>query len=258
MGGISGINTTSPYLFGQIASGNRLTSAANGAADLAIKEKENSQITGINVGTKNLDNGVSLLKTSDSALGGITDSLQRMRELALQASGSILNPSNRASIQQEIEQIKQEIDRVAGQTNFNGIKLLDGSQTNGINLVGDSNGSYININNSINSAVGALGLADFDVTKDFDLQSIDKALEHVTGDRSTLGAQYNKLEYAINYNGYASENLTASMSRTGDTDIAKTLTELKHQQTIQSISMMLQKQNMSQKSLQTLGLLLSR
>lgn len=255
MNGISGISTTSPYLYGQIASGNRLTSAANGAAELAITENEKAQITGINTGTKNLDDGVSLLKTSDSAMGSITDSLQRMRELALRATNSILNPSNRASIQQEIEQVKQEIDRVASQTNFNGIQLLDGSQTNGINLVGDAYGSEISINDSINSTIQALGLADFDVTKGFDIGAIDKALEQVTGDRSTLGAQYNKLEYAIDYNGYASENMTASMSRMGDTDIAKTLMELKHQQTLQSITMMLQKKSTAQKGQQILGTL---
>lgn len=255
MSRISGINSTSSYLYGQIASGNRLTSAANDAAGLAIAEKEKAQITGIDTGTKNLDDGVSLLKTSDSALGSVTDSLQRMRELALRATSSILNPSNRVSIQKEIDQIKQEIDRVAKQSNFNGLQLLDGSQTSGINLVGDAYGSEINVNNSVNSTIDALGLRDFDVTGSFDIGKIDKALEQVTGDRSTLGAQYNKLEYAIDYNGYASENLTASMSRTADSDIAKTLMQLKHQQTIQSITMMLQKKSMNQKGQQILGAL---
>ena len=123
------------------------------------------------------------------------------------------------------------------------------------NLVGDAYGSEIAINDSVNAAIDALGLGDFDVTKDFDIGKIDKALEQVTGERSTLGAQYNKLEYAIDYNGYASENLTASMSRMGDSDIAKKLTELKHQQTIQSITMMLQKKGMTQKGQQILGAL---
>ena len=122
-------------------------------------------------------------------------------------------------------------------------------------MVGDAYGSEIAINDSVNAAIDALGLGDFDVTKDFDIGKIDKALEQVTGERSTLGAQYNKLEYAIDYNGYASENLTASMSRMGDSDIAKKLTELKHQQTIQSITMMLQKKGMTQKGQQILGAL---
>jgi flagellin len=255
MSAISGISTTSPYLYGHIASGNRLMSAADGAAELAVTQKEQAQITGINTGTKNLDDGVSLLKTSDSALGSITNSLQRMRELALRASSSILNNSNRAAIQKEVDQLKQEINHVATQTNFNGIQLLNGSQNNGVELVGDANGSSITVNHAVNSTIDALGLADFDVTKNFDVQAIDKALEQVVGDRSTLGAQYNNLTYAIDYNGYASENLTASMSRMGDTDVAKTLMELKHQQTLQSISMMLQKKSMVQKGQQTLGLL---
>ena len=255
MSAISGISTTSPYLYGHIASGNRLMSAADGAAELAVTQKEQAQITGINTGTKNLDDGVSLLKTPDSALGSITNSLQRMRELALRASSSILNNSNRAAIQKEVDQLKQEINHVATQTNFNGIQLLNGSQNNGVELVGDANGSSITVNHAVNSTIDALGLADFDVTKNFDVQAIDKALEQVVGDRSTLGAQYNNLTYAIDYNGYASENLTASMSRMGDTDVAKTLMELKHQQTLQSISMMLQKKSMVQKGQQTLGLL---
>lgn len=255
MSGISGISSTSPYLYGHIASGNKLMSAADGAAELAVTKKEQAQITGYNTGTKNLGDGVSLLKTTDGALGSVTDHLQRIRELALRASSSILNNSNKAEIQKEIEQLKKGIDQIAGTTNFNGISLLDGTQSQGVQLVSDGNGGSLTINNTTSSATQALGIADFDVTKDFDLQAIDDALTKVTSDRSTLGAQSNKLEYAIDYNDYASVNLTASMSRTADTDIAKTLMELKHQQTLQSVSMMLQKRNMAQKGQQTMGLL---
>lgn len=255
MSAISGISSTSPYLYGHIASGNRLMSAADGAAELAVTKKMQAQTTGINTGTKNLSDGMSLLRTSDGAMGSITNSLQRMRELAVRASSGLLNDSNRAAIQKEVDQIKQEIDHVASGTNFNGISLLNGSQSNGIDLVGDAGGSSVNINKSVNSTLDALGLKDFDVTKNFNIQDIDAALDKVTSERSTLGAQYNKLGYAIDYNGYASENLTASESRMGDTDIAKTLMELKHQQTLQSISMMLQKKSMTQKGQQTLGLI---
>lgn len=255
MSGISGISSTSPYLYGHIASANRLMSAADGAAELAVTKKEEAQITGYNTGTKNLSDGVSLLKTTDGALGSVTDHLQRMRELALRASSSILNDSNKAEIQKEIEQLKKGIDQIAGTTNFNGIHLLNGTQSQGINLVSDAGGGSLTINNTTSSATQALGLADFDVTKDFNLQAIDDALTKVTSDRSTLGAQSNKLEYAIDYNDYASVNLTASMSRTADTDIAKTLMELKHQQTLQSVTMMLQKRKMEQEGSKMTGLL---
>lgn len=255
MSGISGISSTSPYLYGHIASANRLMSAADGAAELAVTKKEEAQITGYNTGTQNLSDGVSLLKTTDGALGSVTDHLQRMRELALRASSSILNDSNKAEIQKEIEQLKKGIDQIAGTTNFNGIHLLNGTQSQGINLVSDAGGGSLTINNTASSATQALGLADFDVTKDFNLQAIDDALTKVTSDRSTLGAQSNKLEYAIDYNDYASVNLTASMSRTADTDIAKTLMELKHQQTLQSVTMMLQKRKMEQEGSKMTGLL---
>ena len=255
MRGISGISSTSPYLYGHIASANRLMSAADGAAELAVTKKEEAQITGYNTGTKNLSDGVSLLKTTDGALGSVTDHLQRMRELALRASSSILNDSNKAEIQKEIEQLKKGIDQIAGTTNFNGIHLLNGTQSQGINLVSDAGGGSLTINNTTSSATQALGIADFDVTKDFNLQAIDDALTKVTSDRSTLGAQSNKLEYAIDYNDYASVNLTASMSRTADTDIAKTLMELKHQQTLQNVTMMLQKRKMEQEGSKMTGLL---
>lgn len=255
MSGISGISSTSPYLYGHIASANRLMSAADGAAELAVTKKEEAQITGYNTGTQNLSDGVSLLKTTDGALGSVTDHLQRMRELALRASSSILNDSNKAEIQKEIEQLKKGIDQIAGTTNFNGVHLLNGTQSQGINLVSDASGGSLTINNTTSSATQALGLANFDVTKDFNLQAIDDALTKVTSDRSTLGAQSNKLEYAIDYNDYASVNLTASMSRTADTDIAKTLMELKHQQTLQSVTMMLQKRKMEQEGSKMTGLL---
>ena len=257
MSRISAISSTTPYLYGHIASANRLPSAADGAAELAITEKQQAQITGYNTGTKNLSDGISLLNTSDSALGSVTGYLQRIRELALQASNTAtMSHSNRTEIQKEINQLKQGIEKVATQTNFNGMKLLDGSQSNGIQLVANADNDSISVNSSVNSTLKALGIEDFDVTKNFDLQSIDDALSMVASSRSSLGAQSNGLDHSINYNDYASVNLTASKSRMGDTDIAKALTELKHQQTLQSISMMLQKQKMAQQGQKMSGLLM--
>lgn len=260
MSGISGINrinTTSPYLYGHIASGNRLMSAANGASELAVTEKMKAQVTGYNIGTKNLGAGSNLLNTSDSALGSITDSLQRIRELALRASNTAtMNNSNRAEIQKEINQLKQGIEQTATQSTYNGIHVLNGNQSNGIQLVTSGDGTSITVNNSVNSTLEALGIADFDITKNFDLQAIDDAISKVSGNRSTLGAQSNALEHAVNYNDYASVNLTSSQSRMGDTDIAKKVQELTHQQTLQNISLMLQKRKMEQQGQKTSGLFL--
>ncbi|GFI43418.1 flagellin [Lachnospiraceae bacterium] len=256
MSRISAISSTTPYLYGHISSGNKLMSAADGAAELAIVEKEKAQVTGYNTGTKNLNDGTNMLNTSDSALGSITGHLQRMRELGLRASSSILNDSNRADIQKEIDQLKQGIEHIATQTRYNGMNLLDGSMSNGVQLVSDASGGSITVNHASNSTLQALGIADFDVTKDFDLNAIDNALSKVTSNRSTFGAQSNSLDYAIDYNDYAATNLTAAQSRMGDTDIAKALQELTHQQTMQSISMMLQKRKAEQEGQKTMGLLL--
>ena len=166
-----------------------------------------------------------------------------------------MNSTNRANIQKEIDQLKQGIEKVATQTNFNGMNLLDGSMSNGVQLVANADNT-MTVNNASSSTLQALGIADFDVTKNFDLQSIDNALDKVTSNRSTLGAQSNLLDHAIDYNEYASVNLTASMSRMADTDVSKTLMELKHQQTLQSITMMLQKQKMSQQGQKMSGLLM--
>jgi len=230
-------------------------SAADGAAELAIVENEKAQVTGYNTGTKNLGDGVNMLNTSDSALGSITSHLQRMRELGLRASNSTLNGTNRADIQKEVEQLKQGIEYIATQTLYNGMNMLDGSMSKGVQLVSDAGGGSLTVNHAADSTLKALGIEDFDVTKDFDLQSIDDALAKVTSNRSTFGAQSNALDYAIDYNGYASSNLTAAQSRMGDTDIAKTIQELKHQQTMQSISMMLQKKKADQEGQSTMGLL---
>lgn len=255
--GISAISSTSPYLYGHIASGKRLMSAANGASELAVAEKQKALITGYNTGTKNLATGNNMLNTSDSALGSITDHLQRIRELRLRASNTAtMNASNRAELQKEVNQLKQGIEHIATQSRFNGKNLLDGSQSEGVTLVSDASGGSITVNNSMDSTLQALGIADFDVTKNFDLQAIDDALAKVASNRSSMGAQSNAIDHTMNYNEYASENLTASLSRLSDTDIAKKVQELTHQRTLQDISMYLQKKKMGQEGQKMVGALI--
>lgn len=246
MSGISGISSTSSYsLYGQIASGNKLTSAAMGAAELAISEKQNTQVTGYNTSANNLRSGKDLLNISDAALGGVTDYLQRIRELALQASNSaLLTDDDIAGIQDEIDQMKQGIADIASQTQYNRQNLLDGSRTNGFQIASDGNGNSISIQNGTNSTLKALGIADFDVTKSFDLNTIDNALNKVSSMRSMGGAQSNRLDYAINFNSYASYNTSAARSRLADTDYGKAITELNKQRTLQTYSIMMQKRKM--------------
>lgn len=243
MSGISGISGVSSYsLYGQIASGNKLPSAANGAAELTISEKENAQIRGYNAGTNNLQSGKNVLNITDSALSGVSDYLQRMRELALQAANTAtVTDSDRNNIQKEVDQLKQGIQDIAKQTQYNTLNLLDGSLGKGLQLATDSNGNSVTINNSVNSTLDALGIADFDVTKDFNLNDIDNALNMVNSQRSQSGAQSNRLDHAISYNAYASLNTTAARSRLADTDYPQAISELKKQQTLQTYALMMQK-----------------
>lgn len=246
MSGISGISSASSYsLYGQIASGNRLPSAANGASELAISEKQNVQITGYNTGSNNLKSGKDVLNITDAALSGVSDYLQRIRELALQASNTAtVSDSDRKNIQKEVDQLKQGIQDIAKQTQYNTLNLLDGSSGKGLQLASDSNANSVTINNSVNSTLDALGIADFDVTKNFNLRDIDNALNLVSSNRSQGGAQSNRLDHAISYNAYASFNATAARSRLADTDYPQAISELKKQQTLQTYSLMMQKKKM--------------
>jgi len=111
----------------RLSSGLRINSAKDDAAGLAISDRMTSQIRGYNQATRNANDGISLAQTAEGALGATTDLLQRIRELAIQSANSTNSSSDRASLQAEVNQLKQEIDRVASQTEFNGLKLLDGT-----------------------------------------------------------------------------------------------------------------------------------
>ena len=232
-------------LYGQIASGNRLNRAANGASELAITQKQSAQITGYDVGTRNMKTGQAMLNISDAALDGITDYLQRMRELAIGASNTaLLTDSDRQSIQTEVDQLKKGIEGIATQTQFNTMNLLDGSHTQGFEIASDGDGSSVTVNHNVNATLRALGIDNFDVTGNFDIKTIDDALEKVTKSRVELGAQTNRLDHSIRNNGIASYNTMNAMSQMGDTDYPKAISQLKQQQTLETFSIMLQRNAM--------------
>lgn len=251
MSSISGIYSPYSYqsLYGQIASGNRLNSAAHGAAELSIAQKHETQIRGTDVGTNNLKSGKDVLNISDAALSGISDYLQRIRELAVQSSNTAtVSDSDRKNIQKEIDQMKQGIQDIASQTQYNTKNLLDGSFGNGLQIASDANGNSVTINQSVDSTLDALGIADFDVTKKFDLKTIDNALNKVNSSRSQGGAQSNRLDYAIHFNTYASFQSSSAKSRLADTDYPQAVSEMKKQQTLQTYAFMMQKRLMEDES----------
>ena len=141
----------------RLSSGLRINSAKDDAAGLAISERFSTQIRGANQAARNANDGISLAQTAEGALGEIGNNLQRMRELAVQSRSATNSPSDRQALNSEVQLLKQEIQRVAEQTNFNGTSLLDGSFTNQAFQIGANQGQTINISQIANANISKLG-----------------------------------------------------------------------------------------------------
>ncbi len=141
----------------RLSSGMRINSAKDDAAGLAIAERFTAQIKGLNQAARNANDAISLTQTAEGAMTSVTDNLQRIRELAVQSANASNSASDRAALQTEAAQLKSEIDRVANQSQFNGIKLLDGSFTSGVFQVGANAGETITVSGLQNSTLAALG-----------------------------------------------------------------------------------------------------
>ncbi len=242
MSTLNNITNASNRSYERLSSGKRINRAADGAAELAISEGMTAQTNGLNVGADNVSNARNLLNISDGALGSIHDSLQRIRELAVEASNGTLTSSDRESIQWEIDQLKDEINSVAKNTNYNTKNLLDGSADE-LSIQTGSGTKNVSLTDA---TIDALGLKDFSVTGKFNLKDIDDAIQKVSSARSKAGAQYNALEHAYNYNRNAAENLTAANSRLVDLDYGKEVTEKSKQNILHQYALFAQKQKMEQ------------
>ncbi len=150
----------------RLSSGLRINSAKDDAAGLAISERFSTQIRGLNVATRNANDGISLAQTAEGAMAEIGNNLQRIRELAVQSSNATNSATDREALQKEVAQLQSEIQRVATQTEFNGTKLLDGSFTGQAFQVGANAGQLITVNAVTNAQTSSLGQTLFaaDVT----------------------------------------------------------------------------------------------
>ncbi len=213
----------------RLSSGLRINSAADDAAGLSISDKLTAHIRSIAVAIRNAQDGISLAQTAEGSLGKIGDILARMRELAEEAANGTLGTSERSALNNEYSQLKAEIDRIANVTEFNGTKLLNGSQsTSGITLqVGFHNTTNDRI--TFFSGIGAtntsgLGVSSTNVLAAASAQSaldlIDSAISTVALRRGTLGAIENRLDMTITNLQITSENLSAANSRIKDADFA--------------------------------------
>lgn len=192
----------------------------------AIAQKHLSQINGYNQGTRSAENGRNLANTADGALSSIHDSLQRMRELSVQASSSaIYSDSDRAGMQKEVDQLKKHIEYVAKNTQFNQINLLDGSMAD-LHLALNPSGGGMEIQTS-NATLEALGIADYDLTGNFDIKKLDDAISKVSDARGSYGSVSNALEYSSSVSSISAFNATASKSNIEDMDIGQYISDKK-------------------------------
>jgi len=203
----------------RMASAKRINSAADDAAMLAIADKIQALINGLDKGTDNSYDMKNLLNTADGGMSSISESLQRIRELSLQAENDIYTDEDKALLQDEVNQLLQHIDLTASTTQFNNKNLLDGSSNN-LHTASDAHGNGVKVSvGSVSTA--SLGIANFDITGYFDISVVDKAIEKVGSARSLIGASMNRLDYTIDYTQQAGVNQAEALSRILDTDYAK-------------------------------------
>ena len=224
----------------KLSSGERINRAGDDASGLAVSEKMRSQIRGLNQASKNIQNGVSFIQTTEGYLAETTDILQRVRELAVQAANGIYSDEDRMQIQVEVSQLVAEVDRIASVAQFNGMNMLTGRFA----VEGDSTMQFqIGANMDQNARIyigtmtaSSLGLkgaqgGDEQITinspeeANMTLGAVDAALTQVNKQRADLGAYQNRFEMAAKGINIAAENTQAAESRIRDTDMASEMVE---------------------------------
>lgn len=245
----------------KLSSGYRINRAADDAAGLAISEKMRAQIGGLEVASRNAQDGVSFIQTAEGALGETHNILRRMRDLSVQAANGVNSDEDRNKLNEEVTQLKNEVSRIANQTEFNDEKLLDGNYASGSEIsfhIGPNKDQTIEQEISTQTA-SALGVDALDISTASGAESaiaqIDSAINQVSSTRANLGAVQNRLEHTIKNLDTTRENLQASESRIRDTDMAKQMANMTKQQVLQQAgtAMLSQANQKSQSVLQVLG-----
>ena len=227
-----------------LATGSKINRASDDAAGLAIRENMTAQIKGFNAAVRNANDGISLLQTADSAMEGMSSLLQRMRELGVLAQNDTYSSAQRTAMDDEFSALLTEVDRIATDTEWNGMPLLDST---GGNLGGTSTFSFqVGANSSQTIEViisdqgtgGALSaIASSTVASAASaataVTSLDTAIAALASNRSVIGAAVNRLTYASDNAASMSQNASASRSQIADTDYAAATSELARSQIVQ-------------------------
>ncbi len=216
----------------KLSSGLRINRAGDDAAGLAISEKMRAQIKGLDMASKNAQDGISLIQTAEGALNETHSILQRMRELSVQAATDTNTDTDRAELQKEVAELITEITRIGNDTEFNTKKLLNGDFATTVLTfhIGANQGQSIALNiRDMRATAASVGVSAVSLSTQTGanaaIGTIQTAIDNVSSERAKLGAYQNRLEHTINNLGTSSENLSAAESRIRDVDMAKEMME---------------------------------
>jgi flagellin len=224
----------------RLSSGLRVNSAKDDAAGLAISERMNAQVRGMNVAVRNANDGISLAQTAEGATAKVGDALQRMRELAVQSANGTNNEGDRDNLQTEFAQLQAEVTRLIDGTKFNDQNLLNAATTftfqvgAGTDATDTIDVDMTDLATDVNTPVAALDISGADATgATAAIDALDDAIDAVTTARADFGAVQNRFESVISNLMVSSENLTASRARIVDADFAVETASLSRAQILQ-------------------------
>ena len=247
----------------RLASGHRINRAGDDAAGLAISEKLKANIRSMKQATRNANDGVSLVQVAEGAMNEVSNILIRMRELSIQTSSDTIGDTERGFVNKEVQALKAEVDRIANGTEFNGIKLLNGTAPKldiqvGINNNPDQDRFGFD-SQGLATTMERLGISDVSVasreSSQQNMAMLDGAINHLNENRAGLGALQNRLGSTINNLNIYTENLEGANSRIRDTDMAEETSELTKNNilTQANVSVLAQANSNSQLALKLLG-----
>ncbi len=247
--------------YSRLSSGLRIATAADDAAGLGISERMRSDIRSFGVASRNAQDGISMVQTAEGALNEVSDLLGRMRELSMQSANGTLSDDDRETLDNEFQQLVDEIDRISETTEFNGVKLLDGTNSDiAIQVgIGSSTADTISVS-AADASTSTLGIADGSgistaTTAQSMLDTIDSAIDSVNTTRGTLGAQQNRLGSTLRSLANVRENTSAAESRIRDVDVAMETADLTRNSILQqaATSILAQANQQPQLALSLLG-----
>ena len=228
--------------FRRLSTGLRISTAADDAAGLAISERLRAQVASLDQAKRNANDGISLVQTAEGALNEVSSILVRLRELAVQSANGSVSNQDKDTLDQEFQSLTDEINRIGRSTDFNGIKLLDGSTSAVSFQVGNGTTAGIDtLSISLTPSLStSLGLNSLDIgsggSTSTALTNIDAAINTVSSLRGSLGAVQNRLGSTINNLAIQVENLSAAESRIRDVDVAYETAQLTRNQILQQAS----------------------